>query len=64
MFDSTDVTGPVRNLSIYAVGVGAAVAGALGLAEAIALSTPLAVGLFAVGISLVIVVHEYLGGPV
>ena len=64
MLESVDVAGSARNLSIYAVGVGAAVAGALGLAEAITLPSFVSIGLFVVGISLVLVVHEYLGGPV
>ncbi|QSG01374.1 hypothetical protein [Natranaeroarchaeum sulfidigenes] len=54
----------VRNLSVYAVGVGMAVAGALGIAAAIELSLLIAWPLFIAGLALVLVVHEYLGGPV
>lgn len=52
-----------RNLVIYVSGVALAVAGALGIAEAIELSLPLAVVLFAVGLAAVLFVHEYLDGP-
>lgn len=54
----------VRNLGVYAVGVALAVTGALGLAEAISLWPPLAGSLLIVGLALVLVVHEFLDGPV
>lgn len=54
----------LRNLSIYAVGIGLAVAGALGLAAAIELSTLLAVVLFVGGLVVVIAVHEFFDGPI
>lgn len=57
-------SGTVVNLVIYAIGVGSAVAGALGLAAAIELSMPLAAVLFVVGLAAVVAVHEYRGGPV
>ncbi|WP_117368896.1 hypothetical protein [Natrarchaeobaculum sulfurireducens] len=64
MFESADTYGVVRNLAIYAVGVGLAVAGALGLAEAIDLSIAVAAICFVVGLAFVVSVHEYLGGPI
>ncbi|ELY45836.1 hypothetical protein [Natronorubrum tibetense] len=63
MLESIDTVSLVRNLSIYAVGVGLAAAGALGLAEAIELSSPIAAALFITGLVTVVAVHEYLGGP-
>ncbi|WP_290812231.1 hypothetical protein [Halovivax sp.] len=53
----------IRNVGIYLAGVGAAVAGALGIAEAIHLHPIVAAGLFVVGLAAVLVVHEYLDGP-
>lgn len=53
-----------RNLSVYAVGVGLLVIAALGLANAISLSTLAAAPLFACGLVLIFVVHEYFGGPI
>lgn len=50
-------------LAIYAVGVGLAVVGALGLVDGVSMSTPLAVTGFLAGLGLVILVHERLGGP-
>lgn len=64
MIESNGNGALVRNLSIYTVGVGMAVAGALGIAAAIELSGLIAWPLFLVGLALVLVVHEYLGGPV
>lgn len=64
MLASIDRTALARNLSLYALGVGLAVAGALGLAAAINLLLPLAAMLFIVGLAIVVGVHEYLGGPV
>ena len=52
-----------RNLLLYLVGVGLAVAGALGLAGAIELNLGIASGLFVVGLGVVIAVHEWLDGP-
>ena len=63
MFDSARAVSLVRNLGIYLVGVGMAVAGALGLAGAIELSVPVAGVLFVAGLSAVVSVHEFLGGP-
>lgn len=64
MFGSFDVVSLARNLAIYGAGVGLAVVGALGLAAAIDLDPVLSGVLLAVGLGLVLVVHEYLGGPV
>ncbi|WP_394741778.1 hypothetical protein [Natronococcus roseus] len=64
MLDSVAVADLVRNLGMYAVGVGLAVFGALALADAIELSVLLAMVLFVGGLALVVVVHEYLGGPI
>ena len=54
----------LRNLSVYTVGVAMAVAGALGIAAAIELSELIAWPLFLAGLALVLLVHEYFGGPV
>lgn len=54
----------VRNVGLYLVGIGAAVAGALGMAAAIDLVLYGAVGLFVLGLAIVVAVHEYLDGPV
>lgn len=54
----------LRNLSVYTVGVAMAVAGALGIAAAIELSELIAWPLFLAGLALVLIVHEYFGGPV
>lgn len=64
MFKSKYLLELIRNLSIYVIGTSLAVTGALGLAEAIDISTTLSALLFATGILLVIAVHEFLGGPV
>ena len=64
MFESVDVIDLIRNFTIYFVGVAAAVAGALGLAAAIELSMLLSALLFAVGLVIVLFVHEYLDGPI
>lgn len=63
MFESVDVARLGRNLGIYVSGVGLAVAGALGLAEAIELPFVVSALLFVAGIAAVVAVHEYLGGP-
>lgn len=63
MLESIDAMALVRNLAIYLAGVGFAVAGALGLADAIELSVALSAAFFLVGILAVVFVHEYLGGP-
>ncbi|AFZ73652.1 hypothetical protein [Natronobacterium gregoryi] len=63
MSESTTITGIAKNLLIYAVGVGFAVTGALGIAEAFDLPLPLAGVLFVAGLAVVLYVHEYLGGP-
>lgn len=54
----------VRNLCIYLVGVAIAVAGALGLADAMAVQSSAAAVLFVLGLVLVIAVHESLDGPI
>ncbi|TYT61374.1 hypothetical protein [Natrialba swarupiae] len=64
MFEARRVLQVGRNLLIYAVGVGLLVIGALGLADAIAVSTAVSIPLFVVGLVLVLIVHEYFGGPV
>lgn len=64
MFESVRLGTLTRNFGIYLGGVGLAVAGALGLARAIALSAIVSAVLFFVGIALVIAVHEYLDGPI
>ena len=53
----------LARVGIYLVGVALAVAGALGLAEAIELQQVLAAVLFVAGLVLVVFVHERLGGP-
>ena len=63
MVESAAVSGTVRNVGIYTIGVALAVAGALGLAEAITLPPLVSLPLFVLGLAVVIVVHEYLGGP-
>lgn len=63
MFEQSRVATLGRNLSIYLIGVALAIAGALGLAEAIELSFPLAALLFIAGLASVLFVHEYLDGP-
>ena len=63
-FDVGGASKRVRNLGIYAAGVGMAVAGALGLAEAIDVSIVVSALLFVAGLVAVVAVHEYLGGPV
>ncbi|WIV67610.1 hypothetical protein [Natrialbaceae archaeon AArc-T1-2] len=64
MFESAAAIRILRNLVVYAVGVGLLVVAALGLAEAIDVSAAVAGVLFTVGLALVLVVHEYFGGPV
>ena len=64
VFESARVARIGRNLAVYAVGVALLVVAALGLADAIALSTAFAAPLFVAGLALVLVVHEYLDGPV
>ena len=63
MLRSVDVSVVVRNLSIYVIGVGLAVAGALGLSNAIELSVLPAATLFVAGLATVLIVHEYFDGP-
>ncbi|THE63745.1 hypothetical protein D8Y22_17640 [Salinadaptatus halalkaliphilus] len=64
MFEANQVLRIGRNLLVYAAGVGLLVVGALGMADAIDLSTVVGTSLFVVGLVLVLVVHEYFGGPV
>lgn len=64
MFDAVELVPIVRNLFIYAVGVGLAGAGALGLVDAIGLPAWLAWSMLVAGLAVVVSVHEYLGGPV
>lgn len=63
MFESIGLLEVGRNLLIYATGVGILVVAALGLADAIDLSTRIAIPLFALGLILVLVVHEVFDGP-
>ena len=63
-FDVGGASKRVRNLGIYAAGVGMAVTGALGLAEAVDVSIAVSALFFAAGLAAVVAVHEYLGGPV
>lgn len=53
-----------RNIGVYAIGVGLVTAGALGLADAIALPIAAAGGFFALGLLFVLFVHERWGGPI
>ncbi len=64
MFDTSQVLRIGRNLLVYTAGVSLLVVAALGLADAIDLETVVAAPLFVVGLVLVLVVHEYFGGPV
>ena len=64
MYELSTHAGLLRNFAIYLAGVGLAVVGALGLAEAIQLSLPLAGGFFVVGLAAVVAVHEYFDGPI
>lgn len=50
-------------ISIYLIGTGAAVAGALGLAGAIELTSVLSAVLLFAGLATVVFVHHYLDGP-
>lgn len=54
----------VVGIGVYLIGVAITVVGALGLAGAIELSTPFAAVSFAVGLALVVLVHERLDGPI
>ncbi|WP_254863619.1 hypothetical protein [Halovivax gelatinilyticus] len=51
-------------LGLYLVGVAVAVAGALGIVDAVALSATVGMVLFVVGLGIVLFVHERLGGPI
>lgn len=53
-----------RNLLVYAAGVSLLIVAALGMAEAIDVSMVVAAPLFVVGLVLVLIVHEYFGGPI
>lgn len=53
----------LRNLTIYAIGLGLAVTGALGLATAIGIVDPLAGVALVFGLLLIVSVHEWLDGP-
>ena len=63
MFQQRTVTAVGRNVALYLGGVGLAVAGALGLADAIDLSLALSAVLFVSGLAAVVFVHESLDGP-
>lgn len=63
MFESIKPFEVGRNLVVYAVGVGSLVVAALGLAGAIDLSVQISIPLFALGLGLVLVVHEVFDGP-
>ncbi|RQG91548.1 hypothetical protein EA462_06205 [Natrarchaeobius halalkaliphilus] len=64
MFESVDTLGTIRNLGVYAIGVGLAAVGALGLADAIDFSIVLSGAFFVLGLALVVAVHEFFGGPI
>lgn len=53
-----------RNVVIYLIGVGSAVAGALGVVDAVEIPWIASLVLFVLGLSIVLSVHQYLGGPV
>lgn len=53
----------LRNTTIYAIGLGLAIIGALGLANAIDLGDLIAGSVFVVGLLLIFAVHEWLDGP-
>lgn len=52
-----------RNLIIYIVGLAVAIPGALGLVNVIEIQSVVAAVLLAIGLALVIAVHEWLDGP-
>lgn len=64
MGESGGLSRSIRNLGVYLIGVGLAVIGALGLSAAIELSTAIALLAFIAGLAIVVLVHEYLGGPI
>lgn len=64
VLDTIDLTGSLRNISIYAIGIAFFVIGTLGMSGAISLHVVVSAAAFALGILVVIAVHEYLGGPV
>ena len=64
MVETGRATSLIRNFAIYTVGVGLSVVGALGLSAAIDLPVAVSGVLFVLGLAAVMVVHEYLGGPV
>ena len=53
-----------RNVAVYLVGVGAAVAGALGVVHAVDIPWIGSLVLLVLGLGIVVGVHQYLGGPV
>ena len=53
----------VRNVSIYLLGVGLAIGGAVGIIDIIVMPVIAAWFAFVVGLLLVLVVHERFGGP-
>lgn len=63
MIEFAEVSTTLRNLLVYAVGVGLAVTGALGLADAIELDVSISAVLFGIGLVTVVAVHEYFDGP-
>ncbi len=63
MLESVDAPRLARNLAVYLLGTGAAIAGALGLSGAITLSSILSAVLLVAGLGTVVFVHEYLDGP-
>lgn len=60
---SVDLARTASNLLVYAVGVGACVAGALGIIEFVELPSPVSWALFFLGLAVVVFVHERLDGP-
>lgn len=64
VFRTVELTRLGRNVGIYLVGIGFAVVGALGIAKAIELSPIFAWPALVIGLALVLVVHEFLDGPI
>lgn len=54
----------LRNSTVYLFGICVAIVGALGLLAVVDLAWPAAAGLFVVGLAIVMLIHEHLGGPI
>ncbi|TYL35987.1 hypothetical protein CV102_24865 [Natronococcus pandeyae] len=63
MFESVDPVRLLRNLGIYVVAVLVAIVGAIGLIDVIDVPAVIAGLLLALGLGVVLAVHEYLDGP-